>query len=171
MNELLVKLLRVYIVGDLNPDTIDKWDKRIALMPNVNNFVEYLRERYHEDERPNPYPIHIDFYRDCVKEWPESLSYFKLALGCMVYCEETEKDYLEVRKERIKDDPNYMIDQREEMTRVMTFREYFKIRQVVISSLENIMELEPDLPLDIAACILKYISDFSLHKTWEKEII
>lgn len=171
MNELLVKLLRVYIVGDMNPDIIDMWDKRTALLPDVANFREYLLEKYKDDLNPNAYPSHLDYYRDLVREWPDSLSYFQLALACIVWCDELEKSYLEIRSERIKTDPDYLPNEREAMNGgCISFRDYYFARNDTIECLNKIMETEPSLPADITAYLLMTIFELREFKWWMGEI-
>jgi tetratricopeptide (TPR) repeat protein len=167
MNELLVKLLRVYIIGDMNPDVIDMWEKRIALLPDVANFREYLLGKYKDELDPDSYLSHLDYYRDLIREWPDSLSYFQLAFGCIVWCEELEKSYLEIRSERIKTDADFILNEKEPMNGGWTtFRDYRCTRSDAIDCLNKIIEKEPDLPVDITAYLLKNIVELRETKWW-----
>jgi tetratricopeptide (TPR) repeat protein len=172
MNNTLVKLLRVYIVGDADPGIIDKWDRRIALQPEVDDFNAYLREKYCEGCLDSVYPNGLTDYENDVREWSgDPIMHFNLFLACKVWCEELEKEYLEIRDTCLKIKTDYMVNEKDEMTgRMTTFRDYFDMRRTAVDSLKKIMELEPDLSTIITASMLKEISDLSQRKWWELEI-
>jgi hypothetical protein len=47
MNETLIKLLMVDM-RDEDPNILYKFDKRIAMQPEVDDVDKYLRQQYHE---------------------------------------------------------------------------------------------------------------------------
>lgn len=170
MNQTLIKLLRVYITGDANLNIMDKGARRIAEHPESGSFEEYLREQYHNEYyRDSLSDFPLDTYEDEAKRYPgDSIMHFNLAQACIVWCEELEKDYLKSLSECMKADPEYSIDEKEVMNgRVTTFRDYYSMRSTAVDCLNQIIKLEPDLPLDIVAYLIKAIYDLYRVKDWE----
>ena len=167
MNYTLIKLVHVYLIGDTDPSTIKKWEKHKAMLPEVDDFTAYLREQYHNE---NPYYKYLECKENAVKR-SSSIMYFNLALACVVFCEELEKDYLKIRAERVKVNPDYIIRTEDTMNgRETSFRDYDFILRDAIKSLYKIIEMEPDLPEDITSRLLEVITDLRRNKWWMGEI-
>jgi tetratricopeptide (TPR) repeat protein len=168
MNNTLIKFLRVYILRDAELSTLTKWDRRIAMQPEVENLEQYLRDQCNR----NGAEYLLDTYQKMAKEWPnDPIMYFNVAIVCIVCCKELEYAYMTSDPDSMRVPPYFIVDETEFMDgKQITFRDFFNMRSTAVSSLRKIMELEPELPLEIVACILAHISDLCQPKRWEWEL-
>ncbi len=149
MNETLIKLLRVYL-GDEKSDILNKWDKRIAMQPEVDDFDEFLRQQYHEG--------HIEYwlqtYEDMVKQWPDDpIMRFNVATVCMIWSQELVSDYINSKS-------GHDVTFQEWLNGKDTdYREFSSMRHRAASCLEKIIGTNPELTPDIVAALLANIAD------------
>lgn len=149
MNETLVKLLLVH-TGDEGPNILNKFDKRIAMQPEVDDFDEYLRQQYHEGN----IEYWLQTYENMVKQWPnDSIMYFNVAKVCMVWSEELEGGYLNSKTDHGMALEEWMNSED------TTYREFLSLRWRAANCLEKIIEMTPGLPANIVAAMLVNISD------------
>jgi tetratricopeptide (TPR) repeat protein len=172
MNETLIKLLRVYVVRDAESGTLNKRDRRIAMLPETEDFDEYLRRQYRTECSSSEVLCGLRKYEDSAKAYPnDSIAHFSLSVACLVWCEELEKDFLELGHLRLEAAPDHRINENEEMNGgLTTFRDFFGFRSMAINSLEKIVEIEPEIPAYIGACLLREISYHRQAKWWEWSI-
>jgi hypothetical protein len=149
MNETLIKLLLVHM-GDEGPDILNRFDKRIAMQPEVDDFDEYLHQQFHEGR----IEYWLQTYEDMVKQWPDDpIMYSNVAKVCMVWSEELESDYLNSRPDRGMSLEEWMHSED------TTYREFLSLRWKAANCLEEIIEMTPALPANIVAAMFVNISD------------
>jgi hypothetical protein len=149
MNETLVKLLLVGM-GDEDPNILNRFDRRIAMQPEVDDFEGYLRQQFHEG--------HIEYwlqtYEDMTKKWPnDPIMYFNVAKVCTVWSDELESDYLNSKTDHSMSLEEWMHSED------TTYREFLSLGWKAANCLEKIIEMTPDLPANIVAAMLVNISD------------
>lgn len=149
MNETLIKLLLVDM-GDEGPNILNKFDKRIAMQPEVDDFEGYLRQQFHEG--------HIEYwlktYEEMVGQWPDDpIMYFNVAKVCMVWSEELKSKYLNSKTSHNMSFEEWMNSED------TTYREFLSLRWRAANCLEKIIKMTPELPANIVAAMLVNISD------------
>jgi len=149
MNETLIKLLLVHM-GAEDPNIPHKFDKRIAMQPEVDDFEGYLRQQFHEGN----IEYWLQTYEDMAKEWPnDPIMRFNVAKVCMVWSQELESDYLNSKSDHSMSLEEWMNSED------TTYREFLSLRWRAANCLEKIIEMTPGLPANIVAAMLVDISD------------
>jgi hypothetical protein len=148
VNETLIKLLKVYL-GEEAPGILHKFDKRIAMRPEVDDFDEYLRQQYREGD----IEYWLNTYEDMVRQWPKDpIMHFNVAAVCTVWSEELENEYFHP-------EPGHNIPFGEwQHINDKSYRELSSLRHRATYCLREIIEMTPGLPADIAAGLVLKIS-------------
>jgi hypothetical protein len=134
MSETLKKLLLVYIgVEDQNT------------MPEVCDFEYFLREKYHHGDIEH----WAQTYEDMTREFPnDPVICFDVVKVCMVWIEELEKEYSSSRPEHNPSLEEWM------NTKDLTYKGFISLRYKAAYYLDKIIQMTPELPIDIVAAIL-----------------
>lgn len=155
MSETLIKLLRVYL-GDEGPNALGKFDMRIAMLPEVDDFYAYLRQEYHEDH----IGYWLDAYEDMVRDWPtDPILYLNVATVCAIWSRELERDYVNSKS-------SHAVTLKEWLDgRDTDYREFSSMRHRAATCLEKIIAMSPELPPDMVARLLAHISDLRRERS------